>query len=137
MSSYSDDFFNMPNPEPWKGKSVLIVEDDEVSLLLLKEFLQDTELTIYSAISGEEAVAIFERHPDIDLVLMDLQLPEMNGFEAFEAIKKINKEVPVVAQTAFYNTEMRNRCRDAGFAGFLPKPLVLTDCVNELKKHLA
>ncbi|RPI00454.1 MAG: PAS domain-containing hybrid sensor histidine kinase/response regulator, partial [Ignavibacteriae bacterium] len=84
----------------WEGKKFLIAEDDKFSYKFLEGFLKQTKADVMRAADGREAVEICRNNTDIDLVLMDIQMPEMNGLEATTAIKKFRKNMPVIAQTA-------------------------------------
>lgn len=120
----------------WNNKVILIVEDDEVSSILLEELLEDTHVRLIVADNGNEAVKIFRKGPQIDLVIMDIQLPGMDGFEALKAIREIKSNVPVIAQTAFYTAEMETDCLDAGFDDFIAKPLAIQDLMNKISPFL-
>jgi len=84
----------------WVGKTFLIAEDDKFSYKFLEGFLRQTQADVLHAADGIEAVRLCQENDHIDLILMDIQMPEMNGLEATEAIKKFNKSIPVIAQTA-------------------------------------
>ncbi|NTV99178.1 MAG: PAS domain S-box protein, partial [Chlorobiaceae bacterium] len=103
--------------------NVLIAEDDEISRLLLQKILRGENITLLSAENGKEAVRIVEDNPDIDLVLMDIKMPEMNGYEATRLIKKIRPSIPVIAQSAFTSTDERKKALEAGCDAFLHKPI--------------
>lgn len=105
------------------SKKILIVEDDEMSFILLKELLADVEATIYRATTGVEAVEIIKENPGISLVLMDLKLPVMDGIEATTEIKKIDPDIPVIVQSAYSSPEEITRSFNAGCADYLVKPI--------------
>ena len=102
---------------------ILIAEDDEVSRLLLLTSLKNANITTLSAVNGQEAVIMVEQHPEINLVLMDVKMPLMNGYEATTLIKKIRPDLPVIVQTAFTSKEERQKAQDAGCDGFITKPV--------------
>ncbi len=104
-------------------KKILVVEDDEISFLVLSEYLKQDRYQVVRAVNGKEAVSIIQKHKGkFCLVLMDIVMPVMNGFEAAKKIKQIDKSIPVVAQTAVdYSQNI-----DANFSNFdkvLIKPL--------------
>jgi hypothetical protein len=105
------------------GLTVLIAEDDEISTLLLQKSLSGEDITLHYAKNGREAVTLAEQYPEIDLVLMDINMPVMNGFEATREIKKLFPGLPVIAQTAFASKEDKKKASDAGCDGFITKPI--------------
>jgi CheY-like chemotaxis protein len=119
----------------WNNRLVLITEDEEVNFLYLKAIFRKTEATIIHARNGKEAVEIIEQYSgEIDLVLMDLNMPVMDGFEALRIIKAQHPHIPVIAQTAYSLTEDRHKCMQAGFNDYIAKPinrLALFRMVNE------
>lgn len=113
--------------------TILIVEDDELNFYFLHELLEDMNVTIHHAINGKQAVEIIDTHPEIDLVLMDLRMPEMNGFEATQAIKSKRPELPVIAQSAHIMPEDKRKAKEAGCDGFLEKPLIPQQVIEYLR----
>jgi len=121
------------------GKSILIAEDDEFNFIYLREVLEQAGFHVYHAGTGREAVHFMKGKkgkPAVDLVLMDIELPEMNGYEATSLIKKEFSSVPVIAQTAYASPEEKNKCLAAGCDSYLAKPLQINDLLNEIKKYL-
>ncbi|MBL0012683.1 MAG: response regulator [Flavobacterium sp.] len=103
--------------------TILIAEDDNINFLLFQKVIQSKNYTIIRAENGLEAVEISINNPDIDLVLMDIKMPVMNGFEALEKIKMIRPELVIIAQTAYASAEDEARIYKAGFFGYLTKPI--------------
>lgn len=108
---------------PPRALTIVVAEDDETSRLLLQTTLKDDNIALLTACNGIEAVDLVRKNPGIDLVLMDIRMPEMNGFDAAKAIKTIRPLLPVIAQTAFASAEERNKALEAGCDGFLSKPV--------------
>ena len=102
---------------------MLIVEDDETSLELILIAVKKIGKEILNAATGSEAVEICMQNPDIDLVLMDIQLPEMNGYEATKQIRKFNKDVIIIAQTAYALSGDREKAIAAGCDDYISKPI--------------
>ena len=107
----------------WEDKKILIVEDDEISKEFFDEVLQPTKATLLFAREGKGAIQICKDNPDIDIVLMDIQLPEMNGQQAADEIRKINKNIIIIAQTAYAMSEDREKYLTAGFDDYISKPI--------------
>lgn len=119
----------------WKDKTVMIVEDDEISTELLGEILEETDVTVLYAVDGDTAIDICKsRH--VDVILMDIQLRGMSGYSAFLEIKKLNKEIIVIAQTAFAMSGDREKYLALGFDNYIAKPIYPKDLLNLLTKYL-
>jgi len=119
----------------WKDKTVLIVEDDKNSTELFREILEDTDLTVLYASDGGTAIDICKsRH--VDIVLMDIQLPGMNGYSAFLEIKKLNNEIVVIAQTGFAMSGDREKYLTMGFNNYIAKPIYPNDLIDLLSEYL-
>lgn len=106
-----------------KGKTCLVAEDEDTNYFFLEALLKGTGMEVHRAGNGLEAKALFEENPDIDLVLMDIRLPEMNGLDATKALKKISPGVPVIAQTGYAMQEDIAKMREAGCDAVLIKPI--------------
>ncbi len=106
-----------------KGKNVLVVEDVDSNFDLLKIILESLGMNVIRAIEGHRAIQICEETEQLDLVLMDIQLPGMNGYEATRLIKQIRPQLPVIAQTAFAMTNEKDACLEAGCDGYIAKPI--------------
>jgi CheY-like chemotaxis protein len=116
-------------------KTILIVEDDEISFLVLSEFLKRDSYNIIRAVNGKEAVAVVKKQKiHISLVLMDLLMPVMNGFDAAKQIKQISPNIPIIAQTAVtYN--VHNNMDFSNFNSIMVKPLNF-DNLNKQINHI-
>lgn len=119
----------------WDNRVVLITEDEEVNFFYLKTIFKKTEAKIIRAKNGKEAVEIINQHKGhIDLILMDLNMPVMDGYEAMRIIKARHPKIPIIAQTAYTLTEDRLKCMKAGFNDYISKPInraALFRLVNE------
>ncbi|MBN2347477.1 MAG: PAS domain S-box protein [Bacteroidales bacterium] len=102
---------------------ILIAEDEEVNYLFLEEILLKFNSRIYHAKDGKEAVDIFKKNPDIQIILMDIKMPVMDGYKALKIIKKISPETIVIAQTAYAMTEDRKKALSAGCDDYIAKPI--------------
>lgn len=106
-----------------KGHKVLIVEDVDSNFELLKIILETWGMIVYRAIEGKTAIEKCQQISDLSLVLMDIQLPGIDGFEATRAIKKTKPELPIIAQTAFAMSDEKEACIVAGCDGYIAKPI--------------
>ena len=102
---------------------ILIVEDDEISFILIKLILKEASREILHAKSGTEAIELCRNNPDIDLILMDIKIPVLNGYEATRQIREFNSDVIIIAQTAYGLTDDREKAITAGCNEHLSKPL--------------
>lgn len=123
------------NPDSATSKVVMIVEDDEYSLLLLRTILSKSKYRIIEAKDGLEAIENV-KNSQIDLILMDINLPNMNGYQATEIIKKINKDVIVIAQTANAFESDRAKCLKAGCDDMITKPVTASSLNDIVNKYL-
>ena len=130
---------NSSKPEFAKSKSnnhcplILIAEDDPSSYLLLKLTL-NSNFKILKAVEGQEAVNLCKSNPEIEFVLMDIKMPGMNGLEATREIKRIRKNLPIIAVTAYAETGMREKCHDAGCDDYISKPIEKIQLFSILSK---
>lgn len=104
-------------------KVILIAEDDNINFLLFQKMMKDKAFTIIRAVNGQEAVDYCINNSNIDLVLMDIKMPVMNGFEAIEQIRPIRPQLPIIAQTAYSSSEDKAKIEKAGFDDYITKPL--------------
>lgn len=107
--------------------TVLIAEDDPVSIELLKIILHDKSKKILIAENGKNAIEMLKQNPDIDLIMMDIKMPVMDGFEATEKIRNFNKNVKIVAQTAFAQEQDALKAFQSGCNNYITKPINASD----------
>ncbi len=120
----------------WEGKTILVAEDEEFNYLYLKEILEPTMVTVLWAMDGQLAVELC-RKVHFDAILMDIKMPRMNGLEATKQIRSFNREVPVIAQTAYTLVDDQEKCMKAGCSCYLAKPIsskVLLSILDEYFK---
>ena len=121
--------------DPIKPLKILIVEDDERSEILITIIVNKFSREILKAGTGVEAVAACRNNPDLDLVLLDIAMPEMNGYEAARQIRQFNKDVIIIAQTAFALSGEREKIIAAGCNDYISKPFSKTSLISLLKKY--
>jgi two-component system, cell cycle response regulator DivK len=119
----------------WKGKSILVVEDDEISLEFLKELFEPYKIIVISTIDGLSAIEICKGNPKIEMVLMDVQLPVMNGMDSMKEIKKVRPNLPIIAQTAFAMAGDKEKYLSEGFNDYISKPINLHELLSLVSKY--
>lgn len=116
---------------------LLIVEDDDVAYLLLHEILVSHPVKLYRAYNGEEATNYFKNNKyAFDLILMDIRLPILNGYDATQRIKEINPSIPIIAVTAYAHSQGILDCFNAGCDDFIAKPFEISKIVNIVENYL-
>lgn len=119
----------------WQGKTILIAEDEDANYTLLYLFLRNTGSKIIRATNGKEAVDIVDSQL-VDLVLMDMKMPVMDGYEATSQIKKLAPSLPVIAQTAYALSSDRLRAIEAGCDNYITKPISSQNLIRIMSRYL-
>lgn len=109
--------------QKWHEKAILIIEDDQASFQLLNEFLEMNNCKVIHAENGKDALVILQENNFIDLILLDIQLPIMDGYQVARSIRNINPIIPIIAQTAHAFGSDRSKCKEAGCDDYLAKPI--------------
>jgi CheY-like chemotaxis protein len=120
----------------WQGKTILVAEDEDVNYNLIETVLSPTAAKIIRAKTGIEAIERMEEDIYIDLVLMDIKMPDMNGFEATKRIKQMRKNVPIIAQTAYAMSTDEENCIRSGCDDYISKPLRIDTLLKKIDKHV-
>lgn len=120
-----------------KGKKILIVEDDLSSRLYLNKILEKTGVALFNAGNGQEAVDIVLENTDIDLILMDIQLPVMDGYSATKKIRVIKESIIIIAQTAYGLLGEKEKILDWGFDDYIVKPIYSQVLIEKLENFLS
>jgi PAS domain S-box-containing protein len=122
-------------PYDWKGRTILIAEDIDFSFLYIEAVLRRTGARVLWAQNGREAIEMVKVNPGIDVALMDIHMPIMNGYDATREIVKLRPDLPVIAQTAFVLPDDVKACYAAGCAGYLAKPIRREQLLNTLTDY--
>jgi len=138
------DAYNVMKPEEeyvlasytWKDKVILVVEDDEINFKFLEAVLQDTSAQVLRAVNGIQAIELCRSISKIDLVLMDIKMPEMDGFEATKKIREFNRKVPIIAQTAFIDVGDFKKCEEIGCNDYITKPIDIKEFLEKVDAFL-
>ena len=120
----------------WSNKQILIVEDDKSSLFFLKEVIRGTGAELFFAENGKEALNICKSESDLSAVLMDIQIPLLDGYAATQGIRKFRPELPIIAQTAYGLAEERDKCLESGCNDYISKPIDPKNLLMLIAKYL-
>jgi|GEM_PF-1069019 len=120
----------------FEGRTFLIVEDKLPNTLYLKSLLSKSKVNLLFANNGSEAVEIVRQNNSLELVLMDIQLPVMDGYTATRHIKQLKPGLPVIAQTAFASFDDREKVFNAGFDDFISKPINPRELLRKISQVL-
>ncbi|MCF8380896.1 MAG: response regulator [Bacteroidales bacterium] len=121
-------------PEMSKNKlKILMVEDDEVAAFYLSEILEDNASTLLHAKTGSEGIALSKQYNDIDLILMDIKMPDMNGYEVTRRIREFDKDVVIIAQTAYAHIKDKQKALEAGCNDYVSKPIIRHELEAKIK----
>ncbi len=118
-----------------KKLKILIAEDDDTLSLLISLYVKDFCKEILTATTGNEAIEMCRANPDVDLILMDIQMPDLNGYKATRQIRKFNKEVVIIAQTAYGQIGDREKAIESGCNDYIAKPIKKDELVALIKKY--
>jgi len=115
---------------------ILVAEDDDTSYALLQVYLKKENYPLLRAVNGKQTIEMYKENPGISLILMDLKMPIMDGYEATREIRKINSEVPIIAQTAYALSGDSKKAMDAGCDDYVTKPINKEEMLEKLKRNL-
>lgn len=122
------------------SKTILIVDDDKITLDLLNIILKQKDYNTLLAKNGQEAIDIHKKRNDISLILMDIQMPILNGFEAVSEIRKYELEtktqIPIIAITAYALKEYKEKCLQVGCNDYIIKPIMVPEILESIKKYI-
>ncbi|VXD24979.1 HAMP domain-containing protein [Planktothrix paucivesiculata] len=121
-----------------RGKKILIVDDDVRNVFALTSMLESFQLKVIYADGGANGIALLQSTPDVDVVLMDIMMPEMDGYEAIQAIRQIEsfQRLPIIALTAKAMQGDRQKCLEAGASDYIPKPVDIQQLLSLLRVWL-
>ena len=125
------------NPKDiFTDKTILIVEDEPFSCLIIEEILKPTKAIILKATDGQQAIDLCKNNPKIDLVLMDIQLPILDGLKAAKEIIKIQPNLPIISQTANAMQNDRKKSIEAGCIDYITKPIKQKELISKIAKQI-
>jgi signal transduction histidine kinase/CheY-like chemotaxis protein len=118
----------------WRNKVILVAEDDEVNFRFIEAVFADTKVKLIHVLDGKQAVDICRKIGKIDLILMDIKMPEKSGYEAIKEIRKFKKDIPIIAQTAYTHAEDRIKCMEVGCNDYISKPIDIELLFSKINK---
>jgi signal transduction histidine kinase/CheY-like chemotaxis protein len=119
-------------------RKILVAEDNEINMLVIREFLKKWNIQISEAVNGQEAITLLQERDDIDLVLLDLQMPEIDGYQVLEWLKKNKSDLPAIAFTAsLLDGQDKTQLLELGFHDVVAKPFSPTELEAKLKQALS
>jgi hypothetical protein len=120
------------------GKRVLIVDDDVRNIFALSSALESYQMDVLHAEDGREGIKLLQENPDVDVVLMDIMMPEMDGYETMQAIRKLERfaSLPIIALSAKAMKADRDKCIEAGASDYISKPLDIDQLLSLLRVWL-
>jgi CheY-like chemotaxis protein len=119
----------------WSDKKVIVAEDEEANFLLLTEFLEPTAIQIIHARDGQEILELLKKN-EPDIILLDMKMPKMSGFEVIKEIRLVNKAVPIIAQTAYTMIGDKDKIIKAGCNDYISKPIEEDKLIEKMSKYL-
>ena len=119
-----------------RSKRILVAEDDSSNYMFLESLLRPSGAELIWARNGRQAIEIYEGQGDLDLILMDIRMPEMNGLQATEKIRAVDPDIPIIALTAFAFADDRVKAMQAGCTEHLSKPVKIEELKNLLQRYL-
>jgi CheY-like chemotaxis protein len=123
---------DIPIDYNFSGKQILLVEDDPISALFLQEFLSDTGALVVRAEDGRQALQMFDENKFLDIVLLDIQLPELSGYQVAREMKIRNDKIPIIAQTAYASLDDKKKCLLAGCVDYVRKPVDAEELLSKM-----
>lgn len=120
----------------WRDKCILIVEDVKTNHMLIDRILRWTHAQLLWAMDGEQAIKLCKENDNIDLILMDIRLPKLNGYDATREIRKFRKDVPIIAQTAYVLPEESGKVLEAGCNDLITKPIVKNILLETVARYI-
>lgn len=120
----------------WSDKTILVAEDVAANYMLIEAVLSITKANLIWAQNGREAVEQCIENERIDLVLMDIRMPEMNGIDATRVIKKFRRDLPIIAQTAYSYNQEDEEIIDAGCIKVLTKPISPQILISSIREYM-
>lgn len=127
---------NKPGNLESNTHKILVAEDDNISFSLLKVYLANENYQVIRAVNGKDTIEKFKENQDVSLILMDLKMPILDGYDATREIKKINSEVPIIAQSAYALSGDSKKALDVGCVDYVTKPIKKEELLEKIKRFI-
>ncbi|NOQ23753.1 MAG: response regulator [Bacteroidales bacterium] len=124
------------NDYNWKNKTILIAEDEISNIKIIKLLLKKTNVNIIHVQNGKDVIKKCKNNNDIDLVLMDIKMPKLNGLDAAREIRKFNNDIPIIAFSAYAMPTDQQKTKEAGCNDFIAKPIKKDNLFSKLDEYL-
>lgn len=121
----------------WEDYTFLVVEDEIVNYKFIELTLKRTNAKVLHAKNGLEAIDFIKSNPSIDIILMDIELPLLNGYDATQQIRELNEQILIIAQTAYAMKVQRDKCFEVGCNDYIAKPYSSRDLLDVICKYIA
>ena len=118
-----------------KGLTILVAEDDEYSYLFIENIFKKIKVNLLRAINGKDAIRLMKENPTVSLILMDIKMPELNGYDSARQIRQFNKTVPIIAQTAYAMSGDKEKAIEAGCNDYITKPINRNKLIQLVQKY--
>jgi len=119
-----------------KDKTIIVAEDQDMNFILINKILEQTKATIIRAVDGEDLIKIIKENNNIDLMLIDISMPNIDGFEATKIIRKLGIKTPIIAQTALSENYEKDKAIEVGCNDFIEKPIFKDKLFKILSKYI-
>jgi signal transduction histidine kinase/DNA-binding response OmpR family regulator len=136
ISNYINQSKKIPGKYEWIDKIILVTEDEESNYILLEHVLRKTQVKLLWAKNGKEAVDICRSNKNINLILMDIKMPEMDGYTATRLIKKFRKDLPVISITAYATEREKDESSKAGCDDYIAKPIKIDELLPLINEYI-
>jgi CheY-like chemotaxis protein len=120
----------------WENKSILIADDELTNFIIIDKLLSKTGIKVFHAENGEEAVKIFKKNPSINVILMDIRMPEMGGLEATKFIRSLDRKIPIIAFTAYALSDDEAIALEFGCDDYISKPVRPEFLLKKINEHI-
>ncbi|MBN1789266.1 MAG: response regulator [Bacteroidales bacterium] len=126
-----------PNIPDFSGSTILVAEDDMANYLYLEKLLRKTGANVIHALNGNQVISMAIENRSLQVILMDIKMPGIDGIEALKRIRELNNKVPIIAQTAYALSEEVKKLKEAGFNSYLTKPIKAVELFRALESILS